>query len=103
MELSAYRRAKQIEEDAKVELQKLRRKSMETIEQVRRQLEETKENYRVMLARSQQESQEMARRAGEVIGEIDRISASLGKNTTEKSKNGLRDMLNSLRPKTEEK
>lgn len=55
-----------------------------------------------MLARSQQESQEMARRAGEVIGEIDRISASLGKNTTEKSKNGLRDVLNSLRPKTEE-
>ena len=92
MELSAYRRAKQIEEDAKTELQKLRR-----------QLEETKENYRVMLARSQQESQEMARRAGEVIGEIDRISASLGKNTTEKSKNGLRDVLNSLRPKTEEK
>mgnify|MGYP000314434604 CR=1 FL=1 len=99
---SAYRRAKQIEEDAKTELQKLRRQSLETIEQVRRQLEETKENYRVMLARSQQESQEMARRAGEVIGEIDRISASLGKNTTEKSKNGLRDMLNSLRPKTEE-
>ena len=89
MELSAYRRAKQIEEDAKTELQKLRR-------------QETKENYRVMLARSQQESQEMARRAGEVIGEIDRISASLGKNTTEKSKNGLRDVLNSLRPKTEE-
>ena len=103
MELSAYRRAKQIEEDAKTELQKLRRQSLETIEQVRRQLEETKENYRVMLARSQQESQEMARRAGEVIGEIDRISASLGKNTTEKSKNGLRDVLNSLRPKTEEK
>ena len=102
MGLSAYRRAKQIEEDAKTELQKLRRQSLETIEQVRRQLEETKENYRVMLARSQQESQEMARRAGEVIGEIDRISASLGKNTTEKSKNGLRDMLNSLRPKTEE-
>ena len=101
--LSAYRRAKQIEEDAKNELQKLRRQSLETIEQVRRQLEETKENYRVMLARSQQESQEMARRAGEVIGEIDRISASLGKNTTEKSKNGLRDVLNSLRPKTEEK
>ena len=91
MELSAYRRAKQIEEDAKTELQKLRRQSLET-----------KENYRVMLARSQQESQEMARRAGEVIGEIDRISASLGKNTTEKSKNGLRDVLNSLRPKTEE-
>ena len=44
MELSAYRRAKQIEEDAKVELQKLRRKSMETIEQVRRQLDATKEN-----------------------------------------------------------
>ena len=102
MELSAYRRAKQIEEDANTELQKLRRQSLETIEQVRRQLEETKENYRVMLARSQQESQEMARRAGEVIGEIDRISASLGKNTTEKSKNGLRDVLNSLRPKTEE-
>ena len=97
-----YDQSKQIEEDAKTELQKLRRQSLETIEQVRRQLEETKENYRVMLARSQQESQEMARRAGEVIGEIDRISASLGKNTTEKSKNGLRDVLNSLRPKTEE-
>ena len=40
MELSAYRRAKQIEEDAKTELQKLRRQSLETIEQVRRQLEE---------------------------------------------------------------
>ena len=51
MELSAYRRAKQIEEDAKVELQKLRRKSMETIEQVRRQLDATKENYRTVLAR----------------------------------------------------
>ena len=50
MELSAYRRAKQIEEDAKVELQKLRRKSMETIEQVRRQLDATKENYRTVLA-----------------------------------------------------
>ena len=98
----APKAAEQIEEDAKTELQKLRRQSLETIEQVRRQLEETKENYRVMLARSQQESQEMARRAGEVIGEIDRISASLGKNTTEKSKNGLRDVLNSLRPKTEE-
>ena len=38
MELSAYRRAKQIEEDAKTRLQKLRRRSLETIEQVRRQL-----------------------------------------------------------------
>ena len=102
MELSAYRRAKKIEEDAKSELQKLRRQSMETIEQVRRQLEATKENYRVMLARSQQESQEMAKKASEVLGEIDRISASLGRNEAEKSKNGLRDVLNSLRPKTEE-
>ena len=109
MELSAYRRAKQIEEDAKVELQKLRRKSMETIEQVRRQLDATKENYRTVLARNQQESAEMARKAGEVLGEIDKISASLGKKDGEaphpepdKTKNGLREVLNNLRPKTEE-
>ena len=109
MELSAYRRAKQIEEDAKVELQKLRRKSMETIEQVRRQLDATKENYRTVLARNQQESAELARKAGEVLGEIDKISASLGKKDGEashpepdKTKNGLREVLNNLRPKTEE-
>ena len=109
MELSAYRRAKQIEEDAKVELQKLRRKSMETIEQVRRQLDATKENYRTVLARNQQESAELARKAGEVLGEIDKISASLGKKDGEaphpepdKAKNGLREVLNNLRPKTEE-
>ena len=109
MELSAYRRAKQIEEDAKVELQKLRRKSMETIEQVRRQLNATKENYRTVLARNQQESAELARKAGEVLGEIDKISASLGKKDGEaphpepdKTKNGLREVLNNLRPKTEE-
>ena len=109
MELSAYRRAKQIEEDAKIELQKLRRKSLETIEQVRRQLDTTKENYRTVLARNQQESAEMARKAGEVLGEIDKISAALGKKDAEpvktepdKSKNGLREVLNNLRPKTEE-
>ncbi len=109
MELSAYRRAKQIEEDAKIELQKLHRKSMETIEQVRRQLDTTKENYRTVLARNQQESAEMARKAGAVLGEIDKISAALGKKDTEsmktetdKSKNGLREVLNNLRPKTEE-
>ena len=109
MELSAYRRAKQIEEDAKVELQKLRRKSMETIEQVRRQLDATKENYRTVLARNQQESAELPRKAGEVLGEIDKISASLGKKDGEashpepdKTKNGLREVLNNLRPKTEE-
>ena len=102
-------REKIAEEDAKVELQKLRRKSMETIEQVRRQLDATKENYRTVLARNQQESAEMARKAGEVLGEIDKISASLGKKDGEaphpepdKTKNGLREVLNNLRPKTEE-
>lgn len=102
MELSAYRRAKQIEEDAKSELQKLRRQSLEMIDQVKRQLDATKENYRTVLARSQQESAEMARKAGEVLGEIDRITAALGKGEADKSKNGLRELLNNLRPKTEE-
>ena len=102
MELSAYRRAKQIEEDAKNELQKLRRQSLEMIDQVKRQLDATKENYRTVLARSQQESAEMARKAGEVLGEIDRITAALGKGEADKSRNGLREVLNSLRPKTEE-
>ena len=102
MELSAYRRAKQIEEDAKSELQKLRRQSLEMIDQVKRQLDATKENYRTVLARSQQESAEMARKAGEVLGEIDRITAALGKGEADKSKNGLREVLNNLRPKTEE-
>lgn len=111
MELSAYRRAKQIDEDARVELQKLRRQSQEMIEQVKRQLDAAKENYRTVLTRSQQESAEMARKAGEVLGEIDRISAALGKPKNEsaktaqepdKAKNGLRDVLNNLRPKTEE-
>lgn len=101
MELSAYRRAKQIEEDAKIGLQKLRRQSQEMIEQVKRQLDATKENYRTVLARSQQESAEMARKASEVLGEIDRISASLSRGE-DKSRAGLRDVLNTLRPKTEE-
>ena len=102
MELSAYRRAKQIEEDAKNELQKLRRQSLEMIDQVKRQLDATKENYRTVLARSQQESAEMARKSGEVLGEIDRITAALGKGEADKSRNGLREVLNNLRPKTEE-
>ena len=102
MELSAYRRAKKIEEDAKAELQKLRRQSLDMIEQVKRQLDTTKENYRSVLARNQQESAEMARRANEVLGEIDRITASLGKGEADKVKNGLRDVLNNLRTKAEE-
>lgn len=103
MELSAYRRAKQIEEDAKNEMQKLRRQSLDMIEQVKKQIDTAKENYRTVLARSQQESVEMARKAGEVLGEIDRITASLGKNdAADKSKAGLHDVLNNLRPKTEE-
>ena len=102
MELSAYRRAKQIEEDAKAELQKLRRQSLDMIDQVKRQLDVTKENYRTVLTRSQQESAEMARKAGEVLGEIDRISAALGKSENDKNKSGLRDVLNNLRPKAEE-
>lgn len=98
MELSAYRRAKQIEEDAKAELQKLRRQSMEMIEGVKRHLDTAKENYRTVLARSQQESAEMARRAGEVIGEIDRIAGTLGK----ESGKGIIGKLSGLRQKTEE-
>ncbi len=101
MELSAYRRAKQIEEEAEAELQKLRQQSLDMIEQVKRQLDTTKENYRTVLARSQQESAEMQRRAGEVLGEIDRISASLVKRETEKPKTGPRDKINSTRTKME--
>ena len=44
----------------------------------------------------------MARKAGEVLGEIDRITAALGKSEADKSKSGLRDVLNNLRIKTEE-
>ncbi len=112
MELSAYRRAKQIEEDAKTELQKLRQQSFEMIEQVKRQLDATKENYRTMLSRSQQESAEMQRKAGEVLGEIDRISASLDKSgksdktekkeKAEKPKTGPREVFNNMRSKTED-
>ena len=72
------------------------------IEQVKRQLDTTKENYRSVMARNQQESAEMARRANEVLGEIDRITASLGKGEADKVKNGLRDVLNNLRTKAEE-
>ena len=102
MELSAYRRAKQMEEDARTELQKLRRQSAGMIDQVRRQLDATKENYRTVLARSQQESAEMAKKASEVLGEIDRITSTLGRNEADKSRGGLRDVLNNLRPRTEE-
>lgn len=105
MELSAYRRAKQIEQDARNELQKLRRQSMDMITQVRRQLDTAKENYRAVLTRSQQESADMARRAGEVLTEIDRISGALGASEQaagEKAKAGLREVLNGLRPKTED-
>ena len=44
----------------------------------------------------------MARKAGEVLGEIDRITAALGKSEADKSKSGLRDVLSNLRIKTEE-
>ena len=85
------------------------RKQLVSCRMVRRQLDATKENYRTVLARNQQESAELARKAGEVLGEIDKISASLGKKDGEaphpepdKTKNGLREVLNNLRPKTEE-
>ena len=58
---------------------------------------------------AQRVGDKMARKAGEVLGEIDKISASLGKKDGEaphpepdKAKNGLREVLNNLRPKTEE-
>ena len=103
MELSAYRRAKQIEEDAKNELAKLRRKSMEMIETVKRQLDTAKENYKVVLSRSQAESAEMVRKAGEVLGEIDRISGTLSKSVlpAEPKNRIVRDMLSGIKPKTE--
>ena len=41
-------------------------------------------------------------KAGEVLGEIDRITAALGKGEADRVKSGLRDVLNNLRPKTEE-
>ena len=62
------------------------------IDQVRRQLDATKENYRTVLARSQQESAEMAKKASEVLGEIDRITATLGRSEADKSRGGLRDV-----------
>jgi len=101
MELSAYRRAKKIEEDTRDELQKLRRESLDMIERVKAQLDMTKENYRIMLSRNQKESEEMQRKAGEVLSEIDRISASLdGKKVKEKPRTGLRE-LNGVRTKME--
>ena len=103
MELSAYRRAKQLEDDAKNELAKLRRQSMDMIDQVKRQIDAAKETYSAVLARSQAESAEMARKASEVIGEIDRISSTLGKPEANDGKaKGIRDMLAGLRPKTED-
>lgn len=102
MELSAYWRAKQIEEQTKAELQKLRQQSAETINQVRHQLDVAREQYRQMLARSQQESAEMVRKAGEMLCVIDRITASLGKSEADKTHDGLRDALQDLRSKAEE-
>lgn len=81
MELSAYRRAKQIEEDAKVELQKLRRKSMETIEQVRRQLDATKENYRTVLARNSRNPPRWPARPVKCSAKLTRSARRLAKRT----------------------
>ena len=62
-----------------------------------------RENYRTVLARSQQESAEMARKAGEVLGEIDRISCGARQRRSgRRAKSGLRDVLGNLRPKTED-
>ena len=44
----------------------------------------------------------MRGRANGVLGEIDRVTASLGKGEADKVKNGLRDVLNNLRTKAEE-
>ncbi len=103
MELSAYRRARKLEEDAKNELMKLRQQSMDMIERVKRQLDETKENYRMMLARSQQETVEMQKKAGQVLGEIDRISATLVTNDDTKGKkaDSVKELLDGIRAKTE--
>lgn len=108
MELSAYRRAKQIEEDAKNELLKLRRQSMDMIGEVKRQLDTTKENYRAVLSRSQAESAEMTRKANDILSEFDRISGTLAKaeppisETGAHPKNSIRDVLSNLRGKAED-
>ncbi len=104
MELSAYRRARKLEEEAKAELMKLRQRSMEMIERVKRQLDETKENYRIMLERSQQETLEMQEKAGQVLGEIDRISSTLVTNegTKGKSVDSVKELLDGIRAKSEE-
>ncbi|MFR4852347.1 MAG: hypothetical protein ACLUAY_07585 [Butyricicoccus sp.] len=87
---------------------KLRRKSMETIERCAASwMPPRRTTHRA--GTQPAESAELARKAGEVLGEIDKISASLGKKDGEaphpepdKAKNGLREVLNNLRPKTEE-
>lgn len=95
IELSAYYRAKQIEQEAKTEIEKLREQSAETLDKVKNQLSEIKEKYRMILARSKEDTEQVTKKANDVIGEIDRISGDFAENSAEESKN-FRQKLNNL-------
>ncbi len=67
MELSAYRRAKQIEEDAtRLSCRSCAASRWRLSSRCAASWMPPKENYRTVLARNQQESAELARKAGEV-------------------------------------
>jgi len=82
MELSAYRRAEEIKEDARGQLQKLRQESLELIHSVQQKLNVVKEQYKAIALRSQMESADMARKASEWVDEVDYIISSLMRDDT---------------------
>lgn len=89
MELSAYRRAKKIEQDAREEAKKVQAQSKELLARVRQQLDETSEAYKVVLAKSQAESDAMTRRAKQTLAELDQITGKLGSEKDSAAPRGL--------------
>lgn len=89
MELSAYRRAKKIEQDAREEAKKVQAQSKELLARVRQQLDETSEGYKAVLAKSQAESEAMTRRAKKTLAELDQITGKLGSERDSAAPRGL--------------
>lgn len=77
IELSAYRRARQIQQNATEELRKLYDTSTEMIDGVTAQLNAAREYYTDLAARSQEDASAMSRKADSFAEEIERIRSEL--------------------------
>lgn len=108
IELCAYRRAKELERQSKMEAEKLREQSAEVINRVKNKIDAANDSCRDILKRSQTEADEMARRASQLLKQLESVSGKLEaqKSANQEHSNGrltLSEVLSGLRQNTEEK